>query len=75
MFPKPPEASFGCLLEAFRNICCDPRRRVCSVTEKVLPRIVFRCESQRASIAKTSKPYRTSSENREWAHDGVPLPT
>ena len=61
----------GCFLEASWVPLCGPRQWVCPVSAKVFPRIVFRCEFQSASIAKTGKPYSTSSENQGWAHDGV----
>ena len=60
---------FGGSWDPFRGLL----RWVCDACEKMLRRNVFRCESQRASIAKTGKPYSTSSENRRWARDGVHL--
>ena len=75
MYSGHPEDGFGALLAASWDPFCSLCWWVCAASEKELPRTVFRCESQKALIAKTGKPYSTSYENRGWAHDGVHLPT
>ena len=64
------EEGFGMPFGDFWDPFCGLRQWVCAASEKVVPRTVFRCESQRASIAKTGKPYSTSFKNRKRAPDG-----
>ena len=71
----PQRRLLGSLYETSWDPFCGPRWWVGAASETVWPWTVLRCESQRASIAKISKPYSTSFENRWWARAAVHLLT
>ena len=64
MLLEVPAKAFGVHFGGSWEPFCGLRRRLYAASEKVLRRTVLRCKSQTLPMAKTSKPYSTSIENR-----------